>query len=296
MDLRLVIACGLVAASAAAVSPISLIDAIAVLGIAVVLPLALGGPLLWWEAAAAATLASFLLPAGWAAVLVLPLVAAVVGTLVAGCVRSGPLLFWRRADAFGALAAVYALVAAGALLVSRAGMTAFGIQEPIVELTGVHYIYAGAAALVLAARTLEGAQATRRRVSRAAVALTAVAPPVVATGFVTRSALTQVGGAVLVTVGVWLTAGLQLRTARRSGSAAATLLLVISGLAVWAPMVLAVAWAAGQHWAIPVLSIPDMARTHGLANALAFVMCGLAGRTVEAAARSTAGRATQVAA
>ncbi|MGI8683911.1 MAG: YndJ family transporter, partial [Acidimicrobiales bacterium] len=238
----------------------------------------------------------FLLPAGWAAVLVLPFVAAVVGTLVAGCVRSGPLLFWRRADAYGALAAVYALVAAGALLVSRAGLTAFGIQEPIVELTGVHYIYAGAAALVLAARTLDGAQATRRRVSRVAVALTAVAPPVVATGFVTRSALTQVGGAVLMTVGVWLTAGLQLGTARRSGSAAATFLLVISGLAVWAPMVLAVAWAAGQHWAIPVLSIPDMARTHGLANALAFVMCGLAGRTVEAAARSTAGRATQVAA
>ena len=40
-------------------------------------------------------------------------------------------------------------------------------------------------------------------------------------------------------------------------------------------MALAVAWAAGQHWAIPVLSIPDMARTHGLANALGFILCGL---------------------
>lgn len=43
-------------------------------------------------------------------------------------------------------------------------------------------------------------------------------------------------------------------------------------------MALAVPWAGGQHWDVPALSIPDMARTHGLANALAFVGCGLVGQ------------------
>jgi hypothetical protein len=57
------------------------------------------------------------------------------------------------------------------------------------------------------------------------------------------------------------------------------LLLAVSGLAVWAPMALAVAWAAGQHWDVPALSIPAMVRWHGLPNAVGFVVAGLlAGR------------------
>jgi hypothetical protein len=48
-------------------------------------------------------------------------------------------------------------------------------------------------------------------------------------------------------------------------------------------MALAVAWAAGQHGDVPVLSIPDMARTHGVTNALAFTLCGLLGRRLAAA-------------
>jgi hypothetical protein len=78
---------------------------------------------------------------------------------------------------------------------------------------------------------------------------------------------------------VWTTATLQLRRAvvgRRDRGPA--VLLAVSGLAVWLPMVLAVAWACGQHWRVPALSVPDMARTHGLANALAFTLCGLVGR------------------
>lgn len=42
-------------------------------------------------------------------------------------------------------------------------------------------------------------------------------------------------------------------------------------------MVLAVAWAAGQHWDVPALSIDAMARTHGATNAIGFVACGVAG-------------------
>ena len=51
---------------------------------------------------------------------------------------------------------------------------------------------------------------------------------------------------------------------------------------------LAVAWAAGQHWNVPVLSIDDMARTHGLANALAVVQCGLLARHLSSPVDRTA--------
>ncbi|MEZ5180089.1 MAG: YndJ family transporter [Acidimicrobiales bacterium] len=47
---------------------------------------------------------------------------------------------------------------------------------------------------------------------------------------------------------------------------------------MWAPMVLAVAWAAAQHFDVPALSIPDMVRTHGAGNAIGFVGAGLLAR------------------
>jgi hypothetical protein len=36
--------------------------------------------------------------------------------------------------------------------------------------------------------------------------------------------------------------------------------------------------AAGQHWDGPVMSIDAMVRTHGVPNALAFMLCGLLAR------------------
>jgi hypothetical protein len=158
------------------------------------------------------------------------------------------------------------VVATASLFASRLGLRPFGIGEPIVELTAVHYLFAGTGAITLAGATG----------SRAAVAITVIAPPVVALGFVTGWAAPQVGGAVLMAIGVLLVAALQLRLARRRpgwrGAA-----LVLSGLAVWAPMALAVAWAAGQHWEVPALSVPDMVRWHGLPNAVGFVVVGLLG-------------------
>jgi hypothetical protein len=54
-------------------------------------------------------------------------------------------------------------------------------------------------------------------------------------------------------------------------------LLVVSSVAPLVPMVLAVQWALAQHVSMPALSINAMASTHGLLNAVGFVMVGLAG-------------------
>ena len=192
--------------------------------------------------------------------------------------KAGPLLFWDLDVVAGLAAHVWGLVAAGALLTSRLGLVVLGVHEPITELTAVHYVYAGVGALTLAVGGPPQPRTLRHRdaCGRAAVLLTMAAPPVVALGFVTGAALPQVGGALLMAVGVCLTAALELtRVVRHQAAGWARALLGISALAIWVPMALAVAWAAGQHWAIPVLSIPDMARTHGLANALGFILCGL---------------------
>ncbi|MGH9281119.1 MAG: YndJ family transporter [Acidimicrobiales bacterium] len=263
-----------------------MIDALTVLGVAVVLPLALGGSRAAWVAASIGVTVALLLPTGAvAALFVVPWLAVAVALAGRRLSTVGPSL----ASAAGTVAAAYAVVAAASLLASRAGLTVFGVGEPIVQLTAVHYTYAGSAALVLATYALGRTTAGLRTVATAAVLLTATAPPVVALGFITRGAVLQVGGAVLMALGVCATGALNLQAAAsaRTDARTARLLLAVSGLAIWVPMALAVAWAAGQHWDIPVLSIEDMARTHGVANALGFAIAGLVGRKLERRQRET---------
>ncbi len=258
---------------------LTLVDAVVVFGVAVVLPLALGGRWWPWGVAAVAVAVSLSLDEGiGAAILVLPWIGAATAealrSITAGGSLGGP---WSAHRAVNTLAAGYAGVAGVALAASRRGWELFGIGEPIVELTAVHYTYAGTASLVLALAAFERSRGAARRVGVGAIILTAAAPPIVAVGFTTGDALPQVGGAVLMTMGVWLTGTLHLQHALRPiGTAAARVLLGLSGVAIWVPMVFAIAWAAGQHWDVPVLSVPDMARWHGLPNALGFVLCGLA--------------------
>jgi hypothetical protein len=153
------------------------------------------------------------------------------------------------------------------------------VGEPIVELTAAHFTFAGAGALALAWLGHEALRDEMPRLTAGAVWCTACAPPIVAAGFVTHATVFQVGGAVVLTVGVWSTAVLNLRSASHSSERAPRrVLLAVSGLAVWAPMVLAIDWAAAQHVSLPALSIPAMVAAHGVANAAGFTLCGLAGR------------------
>jgi uncharacterized protein (UPF0548 family) len=261
--------------------PTWLADLVVVLGVAIVLPLATGGRVWWWLAAAASTTAAFLLPAGpGAALLVLPWVGLCAGTLTRAALRVGRTPgSWRLGDMAGLVAAAYAGSAAIALVASRLGASPLGVGEPILELTAVHYTYAGCAALTLASMALAGASPGRLPWARAAVVLTGVAPPIVAVGFVGRASGLLIAGAAVLALGVWTTGALQLvEAARRTLPRAARGLLAISGATIGLPMVLAIDWAAAQRWPIPALSIGAMAATHGVANAIGFALCGLGGR------------------
>lgn len=232
-----------------------------VAGVGVVLPSAFQArrPLPWWGAALG-VLASLLLPAGpLAALLVVPWLAL---TIAAGVLALGRREWWP------ALVAGFAGTASLALISSRLELTAFGIVEPIVKLTALHFTYAGAGTLALALRLHHARPSRWTSLARALVLL---APPVVASGFVLRSALGQVGGATLMTCGVWLVALLQWPDAR---SGPGRWWWRVSCLSPWVAMVLGVSWAASQYWpAVPALTVPDMVPTHGALNAFGFVLC-----------------------
>ncbi|MHB1139052.1 MAG: YndJ family transporter [Microthrixaceae bacterium] len=252
-----------------------LIDVVVVLGVSIVCPLALGHARWWWAAAAAATVAA-LLPIGWGAAALATiwvlLAAVVLARTLAQVLAAGVRVSSLVDGAVRVGAPGFALVAALAFIASCGGLAPFGTEEPILELTAVHFTYAGVGAL-----TLAGAVTTRRAAGRTiAVLFTIAAPPLVATGFLTHHPLPQVGGAVLMSAGVLLVAALQLREAL-TGGVGRRALLVVSGAAPWLPMGLAVAWAASLYWTVPALSIPDMARTHGVLNVV-FVVAGLLAR------------------
>ena len=262
-----------------------LIHLAVLVGVAVVAPAALGGPRHRWWAAAGLLAVSFALPTSrWTALLTAPLLALSVGSSL---VRAR--LMWtdrgrtmRASNAvIDAITSGCAVVSAVALAHSRAGVELGGIGEPIVELTGVHFLFAGVGALTLARRTRPAARHHWPAVRAAAITCTACAPPLVACGFVRRLAMAQVGGAVVMSVGVCLTAALHLHEARSLSRSRDRLLLAISGMAVWVPMVFAVAWAAAQYWDVPAFSVAVMVPAHGLPNAIAFILCGLAVRRPE---------------
>lgn len=214
------------------------------------------------QPAALLAVAALLLPAGPAAALLATPYAALA--LLLGL---SALLRLRRDRALLPAAAVAWLgVGAGWLVLSRAGLHPLGYTDAVVELTAVHFHVAGLAATVLAAC------AARAGGPRWAALTVALAPPVVAAGYVGPEVL-QLVGAVLLTAGLLRLAAWSLRheTDALVRLWAAELVLA---------MPLAVLWSLGVVYGVPHLTLGQMAATHGVLNALG-AAAGLAGRTGE---------------
>lgn len=263
------------------------IDMAVVAGAALVLPAALpAGRRAWPVVAACSAAALALSPSPWAGVLAAPwvLVALWVVAHAAGGawddLRGGllPSPDARLLAAGSVALAAWAAVAGIALVDTAVGRSWLGFGEPILRLTVVHFTFAGVGATALALAAL---QQRATAVRAAGLVLVVVAPPIVGLGFSTGAAVAQIGGPLLMAAGVYLVAAATVGdgwVARREARGA---LLLVSGLAVWVPMVLAVAWALAPHTGGPSLSVPDMVRLHGGAQALGFVGCGLLGRRLD---------------
>ena len=241
--------------------------------------------------AALAVVASFLEPVGWTAgLLTAPwLLLGGVATL-AGLVRlvGGRPFTLPRLIVAAALA--YLAVGAGWLALSRAGIQPLGLAPVIVELTAVHFHYAGFAACLMAALTIEtlGNVAPHwRRLALVASLLIVAGSPLVAAGFTLSSRLIQAAGAVVIASGVLGLAAVQYGVvARRLRPGKAALLLRLSAASVVLPMALAVEYSVGRLLGLPTLDTQTMALIHGDLNAVGFVGLRLLGWWLNPARRS----------
>jgi hypothetical protein len=213
---------------------------------------------------------------GTAAALVIPWFAT-------SLVAAGAGLFWlieaRRLDLNRLLAAAglgYLSFGAFWLVASRLGLRPMGFSPEIVELTGVHFLFAGFAGPLLALGTAESLEARSHRLAawaRCAGVGVVAAMPVVAIGFVAGRLVSSLG-ATMLAVSLWglgslmLPAAAALRTASR-------VLLGTAVVSVLLAMGLALEYAAGPLLGLPVLSVTRMAQVHGTANAIGFTGCAM---------------------
>jgi len=180
-----------------------------------------------------------------------------------------------------ALAQLDLIVGGAWFVASRLGMHPMEIQEPIGLLTAVHFHFAGFATAMIAAATLRFAQNGRwERSLRVLAPIVVIMPYVVAVGFVT-SPTVKMGAGVLFSISVAGFAVVLRFCAQRTDKTAARVLLQVAAVTVFAGMVLASVYAIADLRGSDLLPIPQMARTHGILNAVGFCMCGLLGWIVE---------------
>jgi hypothetical protein len=228
-----------------------------------------------WPFAATAGAVSLWLPRG-APAAALAMIYAVGAALVGGYALGRaprPRREW-PAEAAVLTALISPAIAASALVAERSGYHLFGFGLGVLLLTVAHFHFAGFAAALVA-----GLQSQIRPGPwAAAAALTVPAGTlIVLIGYFTGE-FVELAGALVLTAGMWTTGWLIWRYARTEARDRLTAtLLGTSAVVLAASMVLAVTWALGEATGTPHPSLTWMAATHGVANALGFAVCGLAG-------------------
>src|SRR6266576_3122964 len=147
------------------------------------------------------------------------------------------------------------------LVASRLGLRPMEIQEP----TGMLQF---------------AAQRQERRWLPWLVAVVIGMPFVVAAGFVISPQL-KLGAAAVFSAAVAGLAVVLRSCAKRLESGTARVLFHVASVTVFAGMVLSTAYAVADFRGSDVLPIPQMARTHGILNAVGFCLPGLLGWLVE---------------
>ena len=177
---------------------------------------------------------------------------------------------------------LYLPVAGVWLVVYRLGIQPFDYGETIILLTVIHFHFAGFAAPIIAGmvgRTLATSTSGLGRLFPVIVVALVASMPLVAAG-ITFSPWLGLAGALLLTTGLLLLAVLTIvRVVPMIASTGVQVLLVIGALSSCAAMVLACLYSYSLVAHIVILTIPAMAKAHGLLNAFGFATCSLVGWT-----------------
>lgn len=256
---------------------ITVVHLVVGLGMLVIVPLGLGlasAPGLdlvrrHWLFVAIPGAASVWLPRGPVAVVLASLYFAGCLALAAIALRvfSVPL---RAADVALLTALVTPSVAGLALVAERGGWELFGYSLTVLSLTVAHFHFAGFAAALVSGLVAVGVPG---RAGSAAALSVPVGTGIVLAGFFLGDAV-ELGGAVVLTIGMWLVGWALLTGVPASSRLTRTLLTVAAGVLV-VTMLLAVSWALGHVAGTPYLPLEWMVATHGVANAIGFALCSL---------------------
>ena len=229
-------------------------------------PLAKVAPVLAITAAA-----SFLPQPGVAAALLsVPWLAYTAAVALAGIGR----LLSRRTIVDPGVAAdaglVFVVVGGAWLTISRAGLNPLGFSDAIVQLTAVHFHYAGFALPIVAGFAA-------RRLGRSVLAPLAVivGVPLTAIGITAGGWLEWVAATVMAFAGMATAVHLIKLGARQAGLARP--MIATAGFALMTGMTLALGWAWAIRFGWQFLGLESMAATHGSLNALGFGLLGLFG-------------------
>jgi hypothetical protein len=164
---------------------------------------------------------------------------------------------------------------------SRHGFHPLGFQEPIVLLTGMHFHYTGFVAPLLVGltgRAMRESGVSAGLLYRLTVALLLFGAPIVALGIAIPWPWLALAGALLISVSLCFLAGLVIgRIVPAVPSRGAGVLLLISSGSSVVGMILACLYAYSVVAQKTILTIPQMAYTHGVLNAIGFALCGLLG-------------------
>ncbi len=225
----------------------------------------------WAPFVALTAAASFLPEAGLVATLLsIPWLAFTAGVAVIG---SGRVLSRQKllAPGIAADAGLIFLIVGGAwLTISRAGANPLGFSDAIVQLTAVHFHYAGFALPIVA-----GFTASRLGRSTLIPLAVIVGVPLTAIGITAGGWLEWVAATAMALAGMATAALLVMVAAKEKGGA--RVLSAIAGAALFAGMGLALGWAWSIRFGWSYLGLEGMAAYHGSLNALGFGLLGLIG-------------------
>jgi hypothetical protein len=165
------------------------------------------------------------------------------------------------------------------LVVHRLGIQLLGYGDTIILLTAVHFHFAAYAAPILAGlagRRLRQFPGVNRVFTLTPIGIIA-GTPLVAAGISFSPALALVG-TVMISIGLVLLATLVVGWILPSmESIPGRVLLLLSSVSCLPAMLLACAYAYSIVFHKLIIDIPQMAMTHGVANAFGFSLCGLVG-------------------
>ncbi len=190
-------------------------------------------------------------------------------------------------------ACAYLVAGAVWLVLFQADVRPMDLPIERVELTTVHFYYAGFAAPVLAAQAARWLRALPGKWDRLAAfsGLGVLLAMAMVVAGISGSPLMEVEGSIIMALSlVAIAAGTTLISFRLP--VAPRVLLLISSASVWVAMVLAVQYAFGQYTVSGEVSVRDMARTHGVLT-LVFAACGLLGWKLAAKKTTLARRAVE---